>query len=67
MTTSMTSNDFFETEFEKCQQIIKEMCTTIIKVVENAIFPIDYVDQKMEEMHKNFSVTRLQKWMGFPQ
>ena len=50
MTTSMTSNDFFETEFEKCLQIIKEMCTTIIKVVENTIFSIDYVEE-MEVMH----------------
>ena len=46
----MISNDFFETEFDKCLQIIKEARTTIIKVVENVIFPIDYVDE-MEEMH----------------
>ena len=50
LTTSMTSNDFFETKFDKCLQIIKEMCTTIIKVVENAIFPIHYVEE-MEGMH----------------
>ena len=46
----MNSNDFFETKFDKCLQIIKEMCTTIIEVVENTIFPIDYVEE-MEVMH----------------
>ena len=50
LTTSMTSNDFFETMFEKCLQIIKEMCTTIIKVVENTIFPIVFVEE-IEVMH----------------
>ena len=49
-TTSITSNNFFETEFDRCLQIIKETCTTIIKVVENTIFPIDYVEG-MEVMH----------------
>ena len=46
----MISNDFLEIEFDKCLRIIKETHITIIKVVENAIFPIDYVE-KMEEMH----------------
>ena len=46
----MISNDFFETEFDKFLQIIKGMCITVIKVVENAIFPIDYVEE-MEVMH----------------
>lgn len=50
LTTSMTSKDFFETEFDKFLQIIKEMCTIIIKFVENTIFPIDYVEE-MEGMH----------------
>ena len=46
----MILNDFFEIKFEKCLQIIKEASITIIKVVENAIFPIDYVEE-MEGMH----------------
>ena len=46
----MISNDFFESKFDKCLQIIKEGRTTIIKVLENAIFPIDYVEE-MEVMH----------------
>ena len=46
----MISNDFFETEFDKCLQIIKETCTTINKVVENAIFLIDCVEE-IEVMH----------------
>ena len=50
LTTSMTSNDFFETKFDKCLQIIKESCTTIIKVAENTILAIDYVEE-MEGMH----------------
>lgn len=49
LTSWMTSSDFFETEFEKWPQIIKEACTTIIKVVENAILSIDYVEE-MEVM-----------------
>ena len=63
----MTSNDFFETEFGNCLQIIKEMCTTTIKVVENTIFPIDYVEEMEVKMHKNSCVTHLQKWIGFLQ
>ena len=53
-TISITSIDFFETEFDKCLQITKEMCTTIIKVVENAIFLVDYVEE-MEVMHIKYA------------
>ena len=70
LTTSMASNDFFETEFDKCLQIIKEAHTTIIKVVEKQYFQLTMLRKWKKciwKMHKNFCVTHLQKWMGFPQ
>ena len=42
-------NNFMDTKFDKCQQIIKELHTNIIKVVENAILSIEYVEE-MEVM-----------------
>lgn len=69
LTTSMASNDFFDIKFDKCWQIIKESCTNIIKIVENTILSIDYVEE-MEIMHmkdaEKFMRDTSAKVDGFP-
>ena len=49
LTTSVASNNLLDTKFDKYRQIIKESHTNIIKVVENAILSIEYVEE-MEVM-----------------
>lgn len=44
-TASVTSNNFFETDLDKCKRIIRESCSHIIKALENAALSIHTVDE----------------------